>query len=80
MFGYMTELSTVEEDAACETEFEAEGHDEQSLLFNFLDEALFVFHTEGRVFRRIRVLKLDRAAFRVRAKGCACWRLWCRPR
>ena len=44
MFGYMTDLDTVEE---CSTEtIEASGHDLQSALFNFLDEWLFVFSAE----------------------------------
>ena len=44
MFGYMTELDTVEE---CRTEtIEASGHDLQSALFNFLDEWLFTFSAE----------------------------------
>ena len=44
MFGYMTDLDTVEE---CSSEtIEASGHDLQSALFNFLDEWLFVFSAE----------------------------------
>ena len=44
MFGYMTDLDTVEE---CSTEtIEASGHDLQSALFNFLDEWLFVFSAD----------------------------------
>lgn len=44
MFGYMTEIETVEiKDTA---EIEAEGHDMESLLFHFLDELLFLFSAE----------------------------------
>ncbi len=44
MFGYMTDLDTVEE---CKTEsIEASGHDLQSALFNFLDEWLFTFSAD----------------------------------
>ena len=44
MFGYMTELDTVEE---CKTEsIEVSGHDVESALFNFLDEWLFTFSAE----------------------------------
>ncbi|KAK5647156.1 hypothetical protein RI129_002048 [Pyrocoelia pectoralis] len=41
MFGYMTNLSTVEVQAV--HTIEASGHDLESLLFHFLDELLFLF-------------------------------------
>lgn len=37
--GYMTELETVENLNSCQ--INAEGHDMESLLFNFLDEVCF---------------------------------------
>lgn len=41
MFGYMTEIDTVQ---ICERQVvEADGHDMLSLLFHFLDECLFLF-------------------------------------
>lgn len=44
MFGYMTELDTVEE---CQSHtIESTGHDLQSALYNFLDEWLFNFSAE----------------------------------
>jgi SHS2 domain-containing protein len=44
MFGYMTELDTVEE---CFSEtIEASGHDLQSALFKFLDEWLYIFSAD----------------------------------
>lgn len=49
--------------------YEAEGHDMQSLLFNFLDELLFAFSTEFFVCKQLRVTSLDREAFRIRAEG-----------
>lgn len=36
------------------------AHDMQSLLFAFLDELLFLFHTESLVVRRLSVRKLNR--------------------
>ncbi|KAJ8978896.1 hypothetical protein NQ317_008875 [Molorchus minor] len=44
MFGYMTELDTVEIKHC--SEIEANGHDIESLLFHFLDELLFLFSCE----------------------------------
>ena len=44
MFGYMTELDTVEE---CYSHtIESTGHDLQSALYNFLDEWLFCFSAD----------------------------------
>ena len=44
MFGYMTDLSTVEHTQ--EETIEASGHDLHSLLYNFMDECLFAFSVE----------------------------------
>ena len=44
MFGYMTDLDTVEE--ATTLILESSGHDVQSALFNFLDEWLFNFSAD----------------------------------
>ncbi|KAJ3654928.1 hypothetical protein Zmor_014080 [Zophobas morio] len=44
MFGYMTELPTVE--IQQRSEIKATGHDMESLLFHFLDELLFLFSCE----------------------------------
>lgn len=34
------------------------GKDEKSLLFNFLDELLFLFHTDFFVFKRVKKIKI----------------------
>lgn len=44
MFGYMTDLDTVEEVGT--EEIVAKGDDLESLLFHFLDEFLFLFSAE----------------------------------
>ena len=44
MFGYMTELCTVEEKQT--EEITAQGDDLVSLLFHFLDELLFLFSAD----------------------------------
>ncbi len=52
-------------------EYKASGHDMHSLLFNFLDELLFVFSTELFVPVELRITKFDRSEWRIRATGCA---------
>ena len=56
---------------ACST-YEAEGHDLQSLLFNFLDELLFGFATDFFVAKELTLTAFDRQAFRISAQGCVC--------
>lgn len=46
------------------------GHDLHSLLFNFLDELLFVYATEYIMLKHIAVSSLDTAAFSLTATGC----------
>lgn len=44
MFGYMTDIETV--DMTLQTNIEAEGDDIEGLLFHFLDEWLFIFSAD----------------------------------
>lgn len=53
----------------CRT-YEASGHDMHSLLFNFLDELLFVFSTELFVPAELRITKFDRSEWCIQASGC----------
>lgn len=69
MFNYMTPLSGVTIDELLTREYKVEGHDLQSLLYNFLDELLFIFATELFVCSQIKVTKLDREAFTLTAQG-----------
>ncbi|CAG0886503.1 unnamed protein product [Darwinula stevensoni] len=68
MFGYMTEIDTVE---ICDIQdIEAEGHDMLSLLFHFLDEWLFVFSAEPFfIARKVKILQFDKENFRIKARG-----------
>lgn len=68
MFNYMTPLEGIEVGVE-EKVIVAEGHDMQSLLFGFLDEFLFVFHTEMLVCREIEIIEFDRENWWVRARG-----------
>jgi SHS2 domain-containing protein len=56
-----------------------EGHDEQSLLYNFLDELLFVFSTELLVCCELTVLTLDRATWKIRAFAYAPYQTYYLP-
>lgn len=66
MFGYMTELDKVDE---LQTEdLEVEGHDMESLLFQFLDECLFLFSTDSfLVAKRVCITHFDKENFKIRA-------------
>ena len=67
VMGLITELPGVE--ALTQREVVAEGHDLQSLLYNFLDEWLFQFNSDLFVCRRICVTAIDRERFRVTSVG-----------
>eukprot|EP00118_Oscarella_pearsei_P013683 m.111274 g.111274 ORF g.111274 m.111274 type:complete len:150 (+) comp37421_c0_seq11:1040-1489(+) len=66
MFGYMTELDTVEESRT--DTIEAEGEDSLSLLYHFLDELLFLFCAEPYfIVKRIDVTEFDKINFKIKA-------------
>lgn len=67
MYGYMTDLTTV---VISQTEdIEVEGHDMESLLFQFLDECLFVFSTEPAflVAKKVSITSFDKENFKIKA-------------
>ncbi|KAA0203731.1 hypothetical protein HAZT_HAZT007824 [Hyalella azteca] len=68
MYGYMTELSKVE--ITQTEEISVEGHDMESLLYQFLDECLFVFSTEPSflVAKRVEITSFDKTEFKISAK------------
>ena len=68
MFGYMTELETVE--YVKSFEINASAHDLDSLLFHFLDELLVTFSCEEYLlFRDIEILEFDEKEFKIKAMG-----------
>lgn len=69
MFGYMTEMETVEVDPELTRTVTAKGHDMMSLLYNFMDEFLFVFCSEDMIFCDISVTQFDRKTFKMQAQG-----------
>eukprot|EP00047_Mylnosiga_fluctuans_P018255 m.68790 g.68790 ORF g.68790 m.68790 type:complete len:155 (-) comp7517_c0_seq3:141-605(-) len=67
MFGYMTELDSVGIDESQSVEFEVEGHDILSLLYNLLDEFLFRFSADNFfVAKTVSILTMDLKNFRIR--------------
>ena len=68
MFGYMTDIETVDMEVALE--IEAEGEDIDGLLFHFLDEFLFSFSAEPFFIpRKIEILSFDLDNFKIKARG-----------
>lgn len=58
MFGYMTDPDTVKMDPACTRVITASGHDMVSLMFNFLDQCLYVFASDDIIVKDMAVLHL----------------------
>lgn len=54
----------------CCRDVEAEGHDLHTLLFQYLDEFLFVFASEMFVPCQIKIKQLSRTSWKVKASGC----------
>eukprot|EP01111_Echinosteliopsis_oligospora_P002772 TRINITY_DN1428_c0_g1_i3.p1 TRINITY_DN1428_c0_g1~~TRINITY_DN1428_c0_g1_i3.p1 ORF type:complete len:128 (+),score=23.76 TRINITY_DN1428_c0_g1_i3:165-548(+) len=67
MFNYMVEVDNVE--TTSERSIEIEGHDLDSLLYNYLDEWLFVFSTEYFVCKEVKITEFDREAFKIKCVG-----------
>ncbi|CAG0915302.1 unnamed protein product [Notodromas monacha] len=68
MFGYMTEIDTV--DMRTTQTVEANGDDMQSLLYHFLDEWLFLFSAEPFfIARKVKILEFDAENFKIKAIG-----------
>lgn len=58
MFNYITALNRVDINEHQTITVDVTGHDMKSLLFNYLDEFLFRFSTEGFVTKEVKVLQL----------------------
>ena len=68
MFGYMTEIESVEMKSSFS--IEAKGDDLEGLLFHFLDEWLFAFSAEPFFIpRKVIVTEFDQENFRIRCTG-----------
>lgn len=69
MFETMTRTSDVKH--IIEEEVEVEGEDEQSLLYNWLEELLVRFEVENMLYSKFKVLKIERekcGGFKLKAK------------
>lgn len=68
MFNYMTPLNGIKsEEMTCD--IVCSGHDIESLLFAFLDEFLFIFHTEFIVCKKIEITEFNKEIWKIKAKG-----------
>jgi len=68
MFEGMTDLSSVR--AGTEDNVEVEGHDEQALLYNWLEALLVKFDVTGNLYSQFKIarIKKTRAGLRLKAK------------
>jgi len=73
MFETMTETRRVRPEL--EEEVEVAGHDEPSLLYNWLEELLIRFETSGNLYSKFKVLKIERTPEGLRLKA----RIWGEP-
>jgi len=70
MTGYMTEIDKVDINPELEPrEAEVNAEDLESLLYQFLEEILFIFSTEFIIFKRVTILEFDRQTFRIKFHG-----------
>jgi SHS2 domain-containing protein len=73
MFGYMTTLSAIEVDddfsKQVASEVEASGHDLKSLVYSFLNEWLFIFHSVGFVAKKVKIVEIDRERYSIKSSG-----------
>lgn len=65
MFAYMVDIADI--DSSLTRSIIASGHDWASLLFAFLDECLFVFHTDALAMTRVVVDSIDTDEWTIRA-------------
>ena len=67
MFDYMTPLEHCARVPTRFKEIRVSGHDLETLLFAFLDELLFVFHTEMLICTAVQVCEFNRDEWSIRA-------------
>ncbi|XP_074105174.1 protein archease [Cotesia typhae] len=68
MFGYMTDLETVEIDQSYD--ITAQADDLLGLLYHFLDELLFMFSVEPfLIAKKIKILEFDEENFKITARA-----------
>ncbi|XP_071521086.1 protein archease-like isoform X2 [Panulirus ornatus] len=66
MYGYMTEIDTVE--ILDRFEIEASADDMEGLLFHFLDECLYAFSVEPYfIARKVTITEFDKENFKIKA-------------
>lgn len=70
LHAYMVDAPGVE--ATHSTTLQARAHDEYSMIYAILDEALFLFASEGFVITRARVNQIDKTV----ANNCATIKVW----
>ncbi len=69
MFNYISELESYTIDPAETVTIEVEGHDLESLLFNFMDEMLMAFCIDKMVCKQVKITEFDLENFKIKAQG-----------
>ena len=67
LFSLITELDDVEE--VIHRDIELTATDEESLLVEWLNELVYQFDTEGIIFKRFDIIKLDNTQLKARSYG-----------
>lgn len=65
MFAYMVDIEEISDEL--EMDIVCDGHDVYSMLFNIMDECLYVFHTESFVMKHIAFTIFDTDNYRISA-------------
>ncbi len=73
MFEGMTDLSSIK--AEVEDSVEIEGHDEQALLYNWLEALLVRFEITGNLYSRFKITQIEKTPAGLRLKA----QIWGEP-
>lgn len=68
MLNYMTDIDLIKIDPEEDQILNIQGHDMESLLFNYMHELLFKFNTDYFCAVKVEIIEFDRENYKIRAK------------